>query len=57
MIVKFNDIVKTVAEKHAPSVTYKIIGKIEVWVTHKFHQTIKAKGKQKQIHHRLGQFH
>ena len=55
----FNDIVKTVAEKHAPYVTHKIKGKAEAWVTHDFLQSIKEgfsdeKGKQKQIHHRLG---
>ena len=39
----FNDIVKTVAEKHAPYVTHKIKGKAEAWVTHDFLQSIKER--------------
>ena len=39
----FNDIVKTVAEKHAPYVTYRIKGKAEAWVTHEFLQSIKER--------------
>ena len=39
----FNSNVKTVAEKHAPFVTYKIKGKIETWVTDDFLQAIKER--------------
>ena len=39
----FNDIVKTVAEKHAPYVTHKIKGKAEAWVTHDFLRSIKER--------------
>ena len=39
----FNNIVKTVAEKHAPFVTHKIKGKIEAWATHDFLNAIKER--------------
>ena len=39
----FNDIVKTVAGKHAPYITHKIKGNDEAWVTHDFLQSIKER--------------